>query len=96
MIAPMTRSPPPTNWPNVVTTLPGAPVERISLVDDTFSEILKIVVNSKRVGKKDISSTSFTNNVLNSIINAIEILIAIITSNKVELIGTMKKITDRK
>ena len=93
MIAPMTRSPPPTNWPNVVTTLPGAPVERISLVDDTFSEILKIVVNSKRVGKKDISSTSFTNKVLNNIINAIEILIAIITSNKVELIGTMKKIT---
>ena len=81
-MAPMIRSPPPTNCPNVSTTLPGSPVERISLVEDTFREIRKIVVNKSNVGKNDISSTSFTNSELNNITSAIEILIASITSNK--------------
>ncbi len=50
-MAPTIRSPPPTNFPNVITTLPEVPVVRISLVEDTFMAILKIVVNSRIVGK---------------------------------------------
>ena len=59
MIAPITRLFPPTKLPKVSTTFPGSPVERISLVDETLSEILKMVVKSNSVGKKDISRTSF-------------------------------------
>ena len=92
-IAPITRFPPPTNCPNTFTTTPGFPVERIRRVDDTFKEILKMVVNNKSVGKYDISSTSFTNKTLNRIIRATERLNASITSSKPEGIGTIKKIT---
>ena len=92
-MAPTIRSPPPTNCPNVCTTLPGLPVVKISRVEDTFREIRKIVVNKSKVGKKDISSTSFTNNVLKRTINAIEMFSASITSSKLELIGTIKKMT---
>ena len=63
---PTTIFPPPTNEPNVLTTLPGSPVRRIRRVEDTFREIRKIVVNKSNVGKKDISSTSRTNNTLNT------------------------------
>ena len=66
---------------------------KISRVEDTFREIRKIVVNKSKVGKKDISSTSFTNNVLKRTINAIEMFSASITSSKLELIGTIKKMT---
>ena len=52
-----------------------------------------MVVNNSNVGKKDISRTSFTNNVLNRTISAIEIFSASITSSNVELIGTIKKMT---
>ena len=47
---PTIRLPEPTNEPKVVTTLPGLPVVRISLVDETLSAILKIVVNKRIVG----------------------------------------------
>ena len=92
MMAPITRSPPPTNCPNVSTTFPGEPVLRIRRVDETFREIRKIVVNKSRVGKKDISKTSRTNKTFIRTINATEILSASITSNNIEGIGTMKKI----
>ena len=49
-IEPMTRSPPPTKLPKVSTTLPGDPVVRISLVDETLSDIRKSVVKSSIVG----------------------------------------------
>ena len=93
---PTTIFPPPTNEPNVLTTLPGSPVRRIRRVEDTFREIRKIVVNKSNVGKKDISSTSRTNNTLNTIIKAIEMLNASITSSNTDGIGTMKKTTAAK
>ena len=91
--APTIISPPPTKLPNVSTTLPGAPVVKIRRVEDTLREIRNMVVNNSNVGKKDISRTSFTNNVLNRTISAIEIFSASITSSNVELIGTIKKMT---
>ena len=81
IMAPTIISLPPTKAPNVATTLPGSPVVRISLVEDTFSAILKIVVNKSRVGKKDISRTSCTNRQLNSTTSAMEIFSASITSS---------------
>ncbi len=93
IIAPMTRSPPPTKAPNVSTTLPGFPVVRIRRVEETFSEILKIVVNNSNVGKNDISRTSFTNKQLNSTTSAMEMLNASITSSKPLGIGTIKNTT---
>ena len=92
-MAPITRFPPPTKLPNVCTTTPGFPVDRISLVDDTFNEIRNIVVNKRRVGKNDISRTSFTKRTLNRIISAIPIFIASITSKSKEGIGMIKNIT---
>ena len=86
---PSTRSPPPTNCPNVATTFPGLPVDKIKRVDDTFNAILKIVVNSKIVGKNDKSKTSFANIVVNRMVNASEMLIASNTSSIVLLIGTI-------
>ena len=59
IITPITRFPPPTKAPNVSTTLPASPFCRISFVEDTLSEILKIVVNKSIVGNDAISSTSF-------------------------------------
>ena len=50
-IAPMIRSPLPTKFPKVSTTFPGLPVVRISLVEETFNAILKMVVNKRMVGK---------------------------------------------
>ena len=90
IIAPITKLPPPTNSPNVSTTLPGSPVVRINFVEETFNEILKIVVNNSNVGKKDISNTSFTNKTLNKIISAMEMFSASITSSKAAGIGKMK------
>ena len=55
IMTPMTRSPPPTNSPKVSTTLPALPSLRIRRVDEVFSAIRKIVVNSSIVGKKDLS-----------------------------------------
>ena len=92
-IVPTTILPPPTKLPNVRTTLPGSPVRRIRRVDDTFSEIRKIVVNNSNVGKKDMSSTSFANNTLKRMMRAMEMLIASITSNSMDGIGTMKNTT---
>ena len=73
-MVPTTISPPPTKPPKVVTTFPGSPVVRISLVDETLSEIRNIVVNKSSVGKKDISSTSFAKRQLNNITRATAIL----------------------
>ena len=61
------------------------------IIEETFNEILKIVVNNNNVGKKDISNTSFANNTLNNIINAMEMFSASITSNNPLGIGKMKK-----
>ena len=85
--------PPPTKFPNVTTTFPGFPVVRISLVELTLREILKIVVNNKSVGKKAISKISFMNMVCNIITSAIEILNANNISKRIEGIGTMKNTT---
>ena len=52
-----------------------------------------MVVNNNSVGKNDISSTSFANNALKRIIIASEILIASMTSNKIEGIGIIKNMT---
>ena len=90
MIVPITISPPPTKSPNVRTTFPGSPVFKIRRVDDTFKEIRKIVVNSKSVGKNDISSTSCTNRQLNRMTSAMEILKISSISSKKEGIGTIK------
>ena len=92
-MAPMTRLPPPTNCPKVETTLPGLPVVRISLVEDTLSAILKIVVNKSKVGKNDISSTSVTKITFISTMRAIDIFSASIRSSTKEGIGMMKKNT---
>lgn len=88
----MIRSFPPTNSPKVRTTLPGSPVFKIRRVEDTFSEIRKIVVNKSKVGKKDISSTSVTNKAFINTINAMAILIVSMTSSKKDGIGTIKNI----
>ena len=58
MIAPIIRLLPPTKLPNVATTFPGLPVDRISLVEETLRDILNIVVKRSNVGKKDMSKTS--------------------------------------
>ena len=76
IIIPITRFPPPTNLPNVSTTLPASPFFNISLVEDTLREILKIVVNNSIVGKDAISRTSLAKSELNSttiILNASKI-----------------------
>ena len=90
MIVPMTISFPPTNCPNVRTTFPGSPLFKIKRVEDTFSEIRKIVVNNSSVGKNDISSTSCTNRQLNRITSATDILKISNMSNRKEGIGTIK------
>ncbi len=80
------------NSPKASTTFPGFPVERISLVDETLSEILNIVVNKSSVGKKDISSTSLTKRQLKSTTRATEILKASMMSRTKEGIGRIKNI----
>ena len=92
MITPMTRSPPPTNSPKVSTTLPALPSRRISLVEEVFSAIRKIVVNNSMVGKNDISSTSLLNMVANRTVNAMEILTASNISRSQAGIGTINMI----
>ena len=92
-IAPIIKSPPPTNPPNVRTTFPGSPVVKIKRVEETFKEIRNNVVNNSSVGKNDMSKTSWTKSALNNTINAMEILIANMQSNKMEGIGTMKNMT---
>ena len=92
-IAPIIKSFPPTNEPNVSTTLPGSPVPSISLVEETFNDILKIVVNKRIVGNAAISNTSFTNNASNKIISAIPMLKASITSNILFGNGIIKNTT---
>ena len=92
IMTPMTRSPPPTNSPKVSTTLPALPSLSIRRVDEVFSAIRKIVVNSSIVGKKDISSTSLLNIVANRIVSATEILIANRISSSQEGIGTINMI----
>jgi hypothetical protein len=92
----MTRFPPPTKLPNTSTTCPGSPVERISLVDETLSEILKMVVNKSSVGKPDISSVSFAKRQLKTIKRAILILNKIRKSSIHDFIGIMKNITAAK
>jgi hypothetical protein len=91
IIAPITRLPPPTNCPKVVTTLPGSPVIKINRVDDIFKEIRKIVVNSSIVGKLDIDSASFAKMALNKITIATDRLNVINISSNTELIGTIMK-----
>ncbi len=51
MMEPTIRSPPPTNCPKVLTTLPDVPVDRIALVEETFMAIRNMVVKSRIVGK---------------------------------------------
>ena len=91
-MAPITRLPPPTNFPNVSTTLPASPLVRISFVEDTLREILKIVVNNNIVGNDAISSTSFAYNALNNIISATAILSARRISSSHDGIEIIKKI----
>ena len=88
-IAPMIRSPPPTNSPKVITTFPEVPVFRINLVEDTFIAIRKMVVNKRMVGKYDISSTSLMNMQANRIVKAIAIFNAMNTSSMPAGSGTM-------
>ena len=64
---------PPTNSPKVLTTLPASPFERISFVDETLREILKIVVKRRIDGNDDISKASFEKIELNKTVKAIEI-----------------------
>ena len=79
-IQPTTISLPPTYCPKVRTTLPGSPVVRISLVEETFRAILNTVVKSRIVGKYDILSTSLANIQPNRTVNATAILHASNTS----------------
>jgi hypothetical protein len=72
-------------------TSPGSPFIRISLVDETFNEILNIVVNRSIVGKLDILSTSVEKSALNSIIIASAILNATPTSRSIAGKGTTIK-----
>ena len=88
-MVPTIRSPPPTYSPKVVTTLPGFPVVRISFVEDTFSAILKIVVNRSMVGKNDISRTSLENMTVNRIRKATPMLNARRISRSQEGMETM-------
>ena len=92
-MAPIIKSPPPTKEPKVDTTFPGFPVVKIRRVEETFNEIRKIVVNKRRVGKNDISSTSFTKRTSNKMIYAKEILIASMTSKSMDGIGMIKNNT---
>ena len=64
---------------------------RISLVDETFSEILKIVVNRRIVGKLDMLRTSVENSALKRIIIASAMLKATPTSSTTEGSGTTMK-----
>ena len=91
-MAPIMISFPPTKLPKVRTTFPGSPVYRIRRVEDTFSEIRKMVVNKSRVGKKDISSTSFTNRAFINISKAMDMLNVSMISNNIAGIGTIKNI----
>ena len=93
MIIPITRLPPPTNLPNVSTTLPALPFFNISLVEDTLREILKIVVNNSIVGKDAISKTSLANNELKSTTRATIMLIASKISSSHDGIEIMKNKT---
>ena len=93
IIVPITRLPPPTNSPNVATTCPAYPSRKIIFVDDTFSDILKIVVNNSIVGNAAISSTSLAYNELNNIISATIILNASNMSSNHEGIEIMKNKT---
>ena len=88
-MAPITISLPAMNAPNALTTSPGLPFFKISLVDDTLRAILKIVVNKSIVGNACISNTSLAYKDVNKIINASAILIASIKSSKPE--GTVTK-----
>jgi len=89
-INPITRLPPPTKRPKVLTTLPGSPVVKINFVVETFKEILNIVVNNKMVGKADIFKTSLVNIALNNITMESAILKASNTSRSIEGIGIIK------
>ena len=93
IIIPITRLPPPTNLPNVSTTLPASPFFNISLVEDTLREILKIVVNNSIVGKDAISRTSLAKSELKSTTIATRILIASRISSSHEGIEIMKNNT---
>ena len=73
-IIPITMSPPPTKDPKALTTAPASPVLSISLVDDTFRDILNIVVNSSNVGKLDKLSASGENNAFSSIISETDLI----------------------
>ena len=93
IIIPIIRLPPPTNSPKVLTTSPASPSLNISFVDETLSEILKIVVNNNKVGNEAISRTSLANNVLNKITIATPILNASNISNNHDGIEIMKNNT---
>ena len=59
----------------------------MSLVEEMFRAILKIVVNRRIVGKKDISKTSFENITVKSTVKATAILHASNTSRRLFGIG---------
>ena len=59
----------------------------MSLVEEMFRAILKIVVNKRIVGKKDISKTSFENITVKSTVKATAILHASNTSRRLSGIG---------
>ena len=93
---PTTRLPPPTNCPNVSTTLPAYPCNKIFLVELTLSDILNSVVIKSNVGNIDIFNASFEKSELKRITSAIPILNKIkISSNNVG-IGTIKNTTGTK
>ena len=62
---------------------------RISLVEDTFNAIRNMVVNSRIVGKYDISSTSLVNIQTKRMVKDMAILNAINTSTSPAGRGTM-------
>ena len=72
-----------------MTTFPEVPVFRISLVEDTFMAILKMVVNKRIVGKYDISNTSLMNMQANKMVKATAMLNAMNTSRIAAGSGTI-------
>ena len=93
MITPTIRLPPPTKSPNVATTLPAYPFNRILRVDPTFRDRRNSVVISRIVGNADICNASLENSAVKRMISARLIFNRIKKSSKSVGIGMIKKIT---
>jgi len=74
-----------------VTTLPGLPELRISLVLDTFKEILNMVVKRIIEGNADIFSTFLANMALNKTTIETDIFKASRISSIMEFMGIIRK-----